>query len=166
MDILLKRRKVIDDIVADLLADYDCTNFEDLKKASEDRNITLIKNNRVIIPSTYYHHTRKRWFILMRNSFSKNIERSILAHEIGHAVLDHRPENLYKQDISREQSELEAYYFQERLGYPKYSFFKDFPDIFFMLATKPLISTRYVYSQSFERYYDRELILSNDSDRV
>ncbi|MFA6089284.1 MAG: hypothetical protein WC755_05445 [Candidatus Woesearchaeota archaeon] len=138
-DVTISNERInhIDNLVEDIKSKYGSFNLENLEQAAQDNEITIIKDDRINIPSLEY---RNGWYLLTKKNIPQDEKTQRVmtygfARAICHAMLNHKDEpkndssieeRMSKRDIiediltENERKELrkkEADYFQEKLGY-------------------------------------------------
>lgn len=149
-----ERRNEIECLVAQLKQEGKHRELQDLKNIAENRGIRVVEDGRVIIPGVLYSPYRHQRCIITRSHLFKDLDLIALAHELGHALLDHNNATSYSRGISRAEEEVEAEYFREKLGHPRSDFKMDV-DCLYTLATHPILSLKCMFSY---RYNKRHMV--------
>ena len=129
------RKRAIDDLVIELKIKYDTKSLEGLKQLSKDKGISVIEDDKVIIPSAYKFVDGQRYILLQKE---KNLsKRFSFGHELGHHLSDY----LFNQP----GTEREASYFSEQLTGEKEPIFYMIVDGLFIIMKNPFLSVISVF---------------------
>ncbi|MFM1541522.1 ImmA/IrrE family metallo-endopeptidase [Helcococcus ovis] len=104
------KKKIIDDIVLDLVNKVGTNNISDILDYLDIKIIKSTSNK------TFFLQTAKEKYIFLSNTVNENIKNFVIAHEIGHALLhDVEIINYSKLSINKSIYEREADYFAFKL---------------------------------------------------
>lgn len=159
------RAQLIEVTTTQLRSGYDTTSLVGLRRVGDDRDIAVIETSKAIFGISIFHPDYQKWFIFYRRSRFPERSLTMLAHELGHAILEHgrfQSDDLTPSERASRDEE-EAIYFADLLvGIEPFMLLHSLVDEIDKWRKHPLISWSY-RSLSFNSSFGYALMLFREA---
>ncbi len=137
------RKKTIDNLVNELKGKYDAKSLDGLKQIAKDREIRIIEDDEVILPTAWKKKKNGQKYILLNKKFIGN--DFILGHELGHHLLEHlEDKNPFE--------ETEANYFSKQLLDKKQMpYLEALVNSLYLIIEKPILSLKCAFFPDLDK---------------
>ena len=149
------RKKSIDDLVSELKSKYDTKSLDGLKQLSKDMGISVIEDDKVVLPRAIISDDEKHYILLRKTNLVKHFT---FGHEIGHHLLDH----FYNPRPNQEE---EADYFSEQLGCKRPSFLRVLAICQYSVLKSPFLAFNICFLPHLDKKHCLDIIKEYNSQK-